>query len=122
PIASKRGVSDLRGRGVECGVDPRRHAAANVERKSETGRMSRGVPQRPSVRILECAAGSCDRRGAAMTPITRRVAPGPKGYMRIRSLIGLRGPRPIPWFLEWTRLYGDIVRFQIGPSVFHLVN
>lgn len=57
-----------------------------------------------------------------MTSTPSRVAPGPKGYMRIRSLIGLRGPRPIPYFLEWTRLYGDVVRFQIGPAVFHLLN
>jgi cytochrome P450 len=53
---------------------------------------------------------------------TNGIAPGPTGIAWIRSLVGLEGPEPVRCLLEWTRAYGDIVRFRIGWSVFHLLN
>src|SRR5688500_6682802 len=61
-------------------------------------------------------------RGAAVRGKTNGIAPGPTGIAWIRSLVGLEGPEPVRCLLEWTRAYGDIVRFRIGWSVFHLLN
>jgi len=50
------------------------------------------------------------------------IAPGPRGVAWIRSAFGLQGREPVRYLLEWTREYGEVVRFRVGQSVFHLLN
>lgn len=48
-------------------------------------------------------------------------APGPKGRPIIGSL-NERRKRPLSFFLETTRTYGDIVRYKMGYMTVHLLN
>ncbi|MBS1214216.1 MAG: Cytochrome [Proteobacteria bacterium] len=48
-------------------------------------------------------------------------APGPRGHFLLGNLPDFRH-RPLELMASWHATYGDIVRFRLGPRVFHMVN
>lgn len=48
-------------------------------------------------------------------------APSPPGLPIIGSLLEFRGS-PFQKMLDWHRLYGDVVRYRLGPRLFHMVS
>ena len=51
----------------------------------------------------------------------RRIAPGPHGVPLLGSVLDLQWRGQVRFFLESWRRYGDIVRFQLGPFVGHIL-
>lgn len=51
----------------------------------------------------------------------RKTAPGPPGIPLLGSIPAVKRDR-IRFLMDVTREYGDIVRFQMGPKIFHIVN
>jgi cytochrome P450 len=51
----------------------------------------------------------------------RRNAPGPRGDLLIGSFRELQRQGQVPFYLNNWRKYGDIVRFQVGPIIAHII-
>jgi cytochrome P450 len=49
------------------------------------------------------------------------LAPSPPSLPLIGSLLEFRGG-PFQAMLDWHRLYGDVVRYRLGPRLFHMVS
>jgi len=52
---------------------------------------------------------------------THKIAPGPRGYALLGSLLDIRRDR-LRFLMDVTREFGDVVRFRMGPKTFHLIN
>ncbi|MCZ7572051.1 MAG: cytochrome P450 [Ardenticatenaceae bacterium] len=57
----------------------------------------------------------------SVVPSLRRRAPGPRGAPFLGSVLDLQRRGQVPFSLENWRAYGDVVRFNLGPFVAHIL-
>jgi cytochrome P450 len=56
-----------------------------------------------------------------MLPPPGKIAPGPRGHFLVGNLLAFRRD-VLGLLLESRRVYGDLVRFRLGPQIIHLIS